>query len=307
VFPLLIVGLTAKLNPVEAVRLALEKGDPDKAGTYGYLLHEAHPAIAAFGGAFLLMLFLNFILEEREITWLSWIERPLARAGKLDQLAVVITLGAIAGAAYGFAPDGKTATVLVSGLLGTVAYILVNGLGALFEAADDDADEEIYDNSGMNGFPGQPAGAPTSGTGAVLLKAGKAAFVSFLYLEVLDASFSFDGVIGAFAITSDPIIIALGLGIGAMFIRSLTVFLVRKGTLDEYVYLEHGAQWAIGALAVLLLITIKYDVPEVVTGLIGVGFIGAAFLSSVVRNRRQGPSDESDSIGQTSSIAVPTP
>ncbi len=105
---------------------------------------------------------------------------------------------------------------------------------------------------------------------------GKAAFFLFLYLEVLDASFSFDGVIGAFAITSDPIIIAIGLGIGAMFIRSLTVFLVRKGTLSEYVYLEHGALWAIGALAVILLITIEYEVPEVVTGLIGVGFIGAA-------------------------------
>src|SRR5438874_2130231 len=115
---------------------------------------------------------------------------------------------------------------------------------------------------------------------------GKQAFFLFLYLEVLDASFSFDGVIGAFAITPDPIIIAIGLGVGAMFIRSLTVYLVRKGTLSEYVYLEHGALWAIGALAVLLLVTIEYEVPEVVTGLIGVGFIAAAFASSVVRNRR---------------------
>jgi hypothetical protein len=65
------------------------------------------------------------------------------------------------------------------------------------------------------------------------------------------------------------------------------VFLVRKGTLSEYVYLEHGALWAIGALAVLLLITMRYEVPEVVTGLIGVGFIAAAFASSVVRNRRE--------------------
>jgi hypothetical protein len=115
---------------------------------------------------------------------------------------------------------------------------------------------------------------------------GKAAFFLFLYLEVLDASFSFDGVVGAFAITSDPIIIAIGLGVGAMFIRSLTVFLVRKGTLSEYVYLEHGALWAIGALAVILLLTIEYSVPEVVTGLIGVAFIGAALISSIVRNRR---------------------
>ena len=108
----------------------------------------------------------------------------------------------------------------------------------------------------------------------------------FLYLEVLDASFSFDGVIGAFAITSDPIIIALGLGVGAMYVRSLTVYLVRKGTLAEFRYLEHGAHWAIGALAVLLFVTMKYEIPEIVTGLIGVAFIVASFLWSIRANRK---------------------
>jgi hypothetical protein len=104
---------------------------------------------------------------------------------------------------------------------------------------------------------------------------------------VLDASFSFDGVVGAFAITQEIFVIAVGLGIGAMFIRSLTVYLVRQGTLDEYVYLEHGAHWAIGALAVILLISVRIHIPEVVTGLIGVAFIGAALAGSIVRNRRQ--------------------
>ena len=132
------------------------------------------------------------------------------------------------------------------------------------------------------------AGKSGNGGPSELAKAtGKAGFFLFLYLEVLDASFSFDGVIGAFAITTDPILIALGLGlIGAMFVRSLTVFLVRKGTLADYVYLEHGAHWAIGALAVILLVGIGYHVNEIVTGLIGVAFIGAAFLSSILRNRR---------------------
>jgi hypothetical protein len=131
----------------------------------------------------------------------------------------------------------------------------------------------------------EAAGGPSG-----LAKAtGKAGFFLFLYLEVLDASFSFDGVIGAFAITADPIIIALGLGlIGAMFVRSITVYLVRKGTLAEYVYLEHGAHWAIGALALILLITVgDIHVHELVTGLIGIAFIGAAVLSSVRRNRKE--------------------
>ncbi|SHF53190.1 hypothetical protein SAMN05443575_0217 [Jatrophihabitans endophyticus] len=277
VFPLLIVGITAKLNPVEAVRLALEKGKPEDPGTYGYLLHQAHPAIAAFGGMFLLMLFLDFVFEEREITWLTWLERPLQKIGKLDQLSVVIALAVLAVSAYTFGEQADTAThqristVLVSGVLGIGTYLLVNGLGEFFDV-DEDEDED-----GDETTPAKPKATHV---------VGKAAFFLFLYLEVLDASFSFDGVVGAFAITSDPIIIAIGLGVGAMFIRSLTVFLVKKGTLSEYVYLEHGALWAIGALAVILLVTIEYEVPEVVTGLIGVGFIGLAFVSSLVRNKR---------------------
>lgn len=282
VFPLLIVGITAKLNPVEAVRLALEKGDPDTPGTYGYLLHDAHPAIAAFGGMFLLMLVLDFVFEERELTWLSWIEKPLQRIGKLDQLSVVVALAALAVCAYTLAPEHKISTVLVSGILGLVTYLLVNGLGELFNP-DEEVLEEDADHQHVHITP----------KGDRIVQAvGKAAFFLFLYIEVLDASFSFDGVVGAFAITSDPIIIAIGLGIGAMFIRSLTVFLVKQGTLSEYEYLEHGALWAIGALAVLLLVTMKHEVPEVVTGLIGVGFIAAAFVSSVVRNRRNPEPDE---------------
>jgi hypothetical protein len=286
VFPLLIVGITAKLSPVEAIRLALEKGDADKPGTYGYLLHQAHPAIAAFGGMFLLMIFLDFVFEEREITWLSWLERPLARIGKLDQLSVVIALTVLVVSAYTVGQHADThdphrkATVLVAGVLGLATYLLVNALGEVFaqEEEVDDADEDDL--------------ARTLERKRALHVVGKAAFFLFLYLEVLDASFSFDGVVGAFAITSDPIIIAIGLGVGAMFIRSLTVYLVRKGTLAEYVYLEHGALWAIGALAVILLITIEYEVPEVVTGLIGVGFIAAALISSIVRNRRAAALEE---------------
>ncbi|MEU2612117.1 DUF475 domain-containing protein [Micromonospora sp. NPDC007271] len=293
VFPLIVVGVTAQLSPAEAITLALEKGDPATPGTYGYLLNEAHPAIAAFGGVFLLMLFLDFVFEEREIKWLSWLERPLARIGKLDQLSVVVAMVAVVIVAYGFAPPGKTATVLVSGILGMVTYVLVNGLGELFEA-DEDADE-VQNLPGIHGgLERIEQAANRGGIGRLAAKTGKAAFFSFLYLELLDASFSFDGVIGAFAITSDPIIMAIGLGIGALYVRSLTVYLVRQGTLREYVYLEHGAQWAIGALAVLLLCTIKLEIPEVVTGLVGVGLITSAFLSSIIRNRRSSGRDGED-------------
>lgn len=276
VFPLAIVWITAGLNPVQAFDLALNPppGDaayfPDGSPSYETLLTGAHPQIAAFGGMFLAMLFLNFILEDRELTWLSWIERPLAKAGKLDMMSVVVAGVGLVLAAEFLAHDDDRSTVLLAGLLGMIIYIAVDGLGSMFNA-EEHAEEA--------------AGGPSG-----LAKAtGKAGFFLFLYLEVLDASFSFDGVIGAFAITADPIIIALGLGlIGAMFVRSITVYLVRKGTLNEYVYLEHGAHWAIGALALILLITVgDIHVHELVTGLIGIAFIGAAVLSSIRRNRKE--------------------
>jgi len=275
VFPLLIVGITADLNPVEAVTLALERRPEDDPTSYAYLLNEAYPQIASFGGMFLLMLFLDWVFTDREHKWLTWLERPLARIGQLNRLSVVIAVVALVLLATFLAE--APAVVLIAGSLGMITYLAVNSLGDFFEQAGRRQLEEI---------DAQAAGSG-SGPSQLAKATGKAGFFLFLYLEVLDAAFSFDGVIGAFAITTDPIIIALGLGlIGAMFVRSLTVFLVRKGTLADYVYLEHGAHWAIGALAAILLVGIGYHVNEVVTGLAGVAFILSALASSIVRNRR---------------------
>jgi hypothetical protein len=257
-FPLVLVGVTAHVGPAEAVRLALAGGSVDEPGTYAALLHDAHPTIAAFGGAFLLMLFLDFVFTAREVTWLSWLERPLQRAGRLPHLPVVVALVVVMVAASVFSDEVDG--IVTAGGVGIVAYLLVNGLGKLFEGA----------------------GADAVRVGVSLARQG---LFLFLYLEVLDASFSFDGVIGAFAVTQDIFVIAAGLGVGSMYIRSITTLLVRQGTLQRYVYLEHGAHWAIGALSVILLVSIRYEVPEVVTGLVGVVFIASATLSSVLRNR----------------------
>lgn len=293
VFPLAVVWITAGLDPVEALDKALNPPAnggaffADGSPSYETALTAAHPQIASFGGMFLMMLFLNFIFSEREITWLSWLEKPLAKAGKLDQLAVVVALVALLLAAEFLADDAHLSTVLLAGVLGVVTYITVDGLGSMFDV---DVEE-------LDGVEGSESATSSGGPSQLAVVTGKAGFFLFLYLEVLDASFSFDGVIGAFAITSDPIIIALGLGlIGAMFVRSITIFLVRKGTLSDYVYLEHGAHWAIGALAVILLVSLGVHINEILTGLIGVVLIGAAFISSVLRNRKLAAKSESEQV-----------
>ncbi len=281
VFPVVIVAVTAKIGPIEAVQLALDS--PNK---YEQLVTDAHPAIAAFGGMFLLMIFLDFIFEEREYKWLAWLERPLAKLGKVDMLSVCIALivlmitattFAVEAHQHGGAHADKSATVLLSGVAGLITYLLVGGLSSHFEnrlEEEEEREQEAEEEAKREGKDPSLVGM-----------AGKAAFFMFLYLEVLDASFSFDGVIGAFAITNHIFWMALGLGIGAMYVRSLTVYLVRQGTLEDYVYLEHGAHYAIGALAVILLVTIKIQINEVITGLIGVVLIAASFWSSVRRNR----------------------
>ena len=287
--PLLIVYFAAGLPPVEAFQLAMNPPAddaayfPDGSPSYETLLTDAHPIIAAFGGMFLLMLFLNWLFEEKEHTWLTWLERPLAKAGRLDSMAILVACLMLLVTSETLAEDAET--VLFAGLLGLVVYLAVNGLGAFFENAEHVGEGTVEGSEPETDVDHEPRKA---GRNTKLAKAtGKAGFFLFLYLEVLDASFSFDGVIGAFAITSDPIIIALGLGlIGAMFVRSLTVYLVRKGTLSEYIYLEHGAHWAIGALAIILFISIGVHISEFITGLLGVAFIGAALWSSIRRNNR---------------------
>ncbi len=268
-FPLLIVAVTAGLSPVQAFDLAL-----NQPAVYAAELAQAHPAIASFGGVFLGMIFLDFILQEHEHTWLAPIERPLGKLGGVESLSVVLALTGLLITTT-FVPPDDVSTVMIAGAIGLISYLLVNGLAAFFEDRAAPQDPQL---AGISGAAREAPGVPVI---------GKAAFFLFLYLQVLDASFSFDGVIGAFAITSNIFIVAAGLGIGAFYIRSLTVFLVRRGTLTQYVYLEHGAHYAIGALAVLLLATIAHEVPEVVTGLIGVGFIAAALVSSLVRRRRE--------------------
>lgn len=273
IFPFVVVCLTGGVSPSEAIQLALAQGDPSVPGTYGYVLMAAHPAIAAFGGTFLLMIFLDFLFDaERDSWWLSWIERPLTRVGHLDTLTVLLAIIALLISAGLLADSQHSQVVLTSGMWGLATYIAVSGLASVMEEREAKKLTELDAQS-------------ATGRGPVGGLVGRAAFSLFIFLEVLDASFSFDGVIGAFAITPDPLIIAIGLGVGAMYVRSMTVYLVRQGTLAEYRYLEHGAHWAIGALAVMLMLTLRWHIPDVAIGLIGITFIGAAWFSSVRANR----------------------
>lgn len=248
VFPLVVVMLGANLSWQAVVDLALH--DPHE---YAAHLHEAHPSIASFGGMFLLMLALDYLMDrERSVRWLTSVEAGLQKIGYGWMPAALSTAVAI-GIVLLPANQHSVAT-LWAGLAGIVLYLAIKGLTSLFSHAQ-------------------------SRRGATMTTA-TAGLMSFLYLEVLDASFSLDGVIGAFAITYNVVLIAIGLGVGALWVRSFTLYMVHRRTLHQYRYLEHGAHYTIGLLAIFLLASLFVSLPEAIPGVAGVAIIVISILAS---------------------------
>jgi hypothetical protein len=223
---------------------------------YSKHVMDSHVSISAFGGMFLLMVFLHYFFNEhKEVHWIDAVESHLAKLGKVDSVEILVALAVLLGLQW-LLPDEDRLAGLMAGIIGVGLFVLVNSLTSL-----------------MSGGHG----------GKTVVYTG---FMGFVYLQILDASFSLDGVIGALAMSKDIVIIMLGLGIGAFFVRSMTVYMVRKGTLDEFVYLEHGAHYGIGALAAIMLASMMVHVSEVITGLVGASFIGFSLLSSIRYNKK---------------------
>lgn len=255
VFPLLIVGIVAGIGPIQALMLAINSPKD-----YEVALTSCANEISAFGGTFLMMVFLKFFFDqEKEVSWIGFLERPLAAVGRLDMASAAIALLAVLGTSH-FIADAEKVTFIIAGVAGLISYIAADAVGTLVGGEDNPDGTSRIIKEGIGGF---------------------------VYLEVLDSSFSFDGVIASFALTNAIFVIALGLGIGAMFVRSMTLHLVETGKLSEFRYLEHGAFWAIGALSTIMFLSTFMHVSEVVTGLIGAASIGLALWTSMVANKRE--------------------
>ena len=265
VFPLAIVAIAAGLGPLDALNLSLN--DPAQ---YEAIVSSAHVGIAGFGGAFLAMVGLSFFFDgEKDVHWIEWIEKKLSVVSNIKAAEIALLLVALYFISR-MLPAKEALVFMIAGTLGLVSFIAVEAISTILEMRDEAARlQGAVVRSGLGGF---------------------------LYLNVLDASFSFDGVIGAFALSNNMVVIALGLSIGAMFVRSMTIHLVRQGTLAEYRYLEHGAFWAIIALGAIMLLSAKFHIPETVTGLIGAVLIGLSLWWSVRHNRRFPEAELDDAV-----------
>lgn len=248
IFPIAVVSLSVGLPWQTVLDLALHS--PNEYAAY---LSEAHTSIAAFGGAFLLMLAGSFFFDRsRKVHWFKKPEQFMQRFGS-RWTPVVVAAGALGGVAIA---SDHTSTILTAGAVGIVTYMVINGLAEFFGTLQ------------------------KVGKKKVTKRVGFAAFLTFLYLELLDASFSLDGVIGAFAITDQVILIAAGLGVGALWVRSMTVYMVRHESLKKYTYIEHGAHYTVFVLAAIMLSSELVPVPEAVAGVTGIIIIISSIVSS---------------------------
>lgn len=257
-FPILVVSIFAHIDMLEVAQIAISDSMQ-----YASYLQQTHAPIVTFGGMFLIMLFLNYFFDnKKDIHWIKPIEPWLAKVEQMSGLEIFMSLILLL-ITQKFIPEEMKVPVMVAGMSGIATYLVIQGFTEFLEA------KENKQNSNN-----------------IAKAVGSAGLVSFIYLELIDASFSLDGVLGAFALSNDIIIISIGLGIGAMFVRSLTIMLVEKKTLSKFLYLEHGAHWAIGALAILMLVSTIKEIPEIVTGGIGLAFIIVALISSILHNKK---------------------
>jgi hypothetical protein len=244
--PIVIVALTAGISFNDVIDLAMNH--PHE---YEQQLSKAEPMISAFGGTFLLMITLSYFIDYNKKThWLPFFEKYLGKLGKFDNVTIFIMLLATLGI-YATVDPAHHNTIFLASICAMALHI---GL-ELLSAAMGNAESKTK----------------------IKQRTGLAAFAAFMYLEILDASFSLDGVIGAFALTGDVVLIIAGLGAGAIWVRAMTIHLVRSNALAKYIFLEHGAHWAIGFLGGIMLLKLYHiHPPEVVVGTLGIGFIALA-------------------------------
>ncbi len=268
VFPILIVYFSTSMGFVDSFELAIK--NPDE---YEKIIESSHHIIMSFGGMFLLMLFLKFIFDENKDThWVKYIEHFATRLSKVGDIKALFIMFLILAITY-IAPNEvvmgddmvqvNKLEIIVPMIIGVIAFYLLELLKGAIELKNEEDETKSENNI-------------TELTGG---------FISFMYLEMIDMSFSLDGVLGAFAITQNIIIIMLGLGIGAMAVRSLTIYMVEREVVSKYIYLEHGAMWSIGLLALSMLVQIFYHLPAMLITTFAIVPIALAFIHSIYKNK----------------------
>lgn len=281
IFPILIVFATTDLTFIESFSLAI-----NNPAEYEKVIMASHHIVMAFGGVFLLMIFLSFLFNEnKDVHWIASIEEYASRWSSIGDLKILIAILSVAIIGF-YAPseisiDGvitkiDKADIVLPMIYGILLFLLIEFLRGILED-----DGEKHNTHNMETEREKIEHVANS-------KLAKGGLASFIYLELIDMSFSFDGVLGAFAVSQNIVIIMLGLGAGAFAVRNLTILMVDRGTVAEYRYLEHGAMWSIGLLAISMIVQIFVHLPHGLIIAFAIIPIAIAFIQSIKENKLDG-------------------
>ena len=213
-------------------------------------VHEAveksAPILLSGGGIFLIFLFFHWLFLEPKKFGLKG-ERFIQSQGVWFYAVVSIILSAVVFLALQIDP-----LMAFGAVVGSTAFFITHG----FKQNAEQAERNLV------------AGSKT-----------RSDLSKILYLEVIDATFSIDGVVGAFAFTLSVPLILLGNGVGAFVVREVTLHNIER--IQKYIYLKNGAMYSIFCLgAIMLLDSFGFHIPEWFTPVVTVVIIGYFFLKS---------------------------
>lgn len=239
--PWLIVWLSApSLGPVGSFMATLSS-DPVVIAA----IEQSAPMLLMGGGTFLLFLFFHWLFLEDKNFGIRG-ERFFAAKGVWFFAVVSIILATLVWFALGY-----NTMVAFGAVIGSTAFFIVHGFRQNAERAEEQ------------------------------MKSGDMSDLSkIFYLEVIDATFSIDGVVGAFAFTMAVPLILIGNGLGAFIVRELTIRNVEN--IKKYLYLKNGAMYSIFCLGVIMILDgFGVHIPFWVSPVITFAIVGYFFAMSV--------------------------
>jgi hypothetical protein len=239
--PWLIVWIsTPALGPVGALT-ATFSSDPAVVAA----IEQSAPILLIGGGTFLVFLFFHWLFLEEKTFGLRG-ERYIATKGVWFFAIVSIILAAIVWMAL-----GRNSMMAFGAVIGSTAFFIVHG----FRQNAEEQERKMV--------------------------SGDISDVSkIFYLEIIDATFSIDGVLGAFAFTMAVPLIIIGSGLGAFIVREMTVRNV--DSIKKYRYLKNGAMYSIFCLGIIMILdSFGFGIPAFVSPIITFGVVGYFLYMSI--------------------------
>ena len=256
VLPSLIVFLSNPSIGVFGAFRAMWGSDPAVAEA----IHASTPIIMIAGGIFLVLLWLHWLFTEDKQFGLP-LERPILRYGAVWFYAIAALLLVGTLVMLNDRAGENAMNLALAAAIGFGAFFITDG----FKQNAAVMEERLI----------------ASGETSAMSDWAKVAF-----LEVLDLTFSIDGVVGAFAFTTAVPLILIGNGIGAIVLRQLTIHNIER--IRSYGFLKNGAMYSIGFLGIVMMLeAFDAHIPVWITPVVTIIIIGYYFNKSVVANRKQ--------------------